>query len=167
MALVLAVQTDKIEGVDQIRERLGNSGNVRNAVTPLLREAARVGATAARAHAPRGATGRLEGSIDDDAIVFRIRGDEIAARFGVQPVMELYGHLHRIIRPRRHKYMIFPGGGSSAGGFAWPTEFGRTGRVVASSVRGQRPNPYMTKAYEEARIYVDAHLNQVINRLID
>jgi hypothetical protein len=141
MALVLAVQTDKIEGVDQIRERLGNSGNVRNAVTPLLREAARVGATAARAHAPRGATGRLEGSIDDDAIVFRIRGDEIAARFGVQPVMEpgrgsrlypiyvhegtgLYGHLHRIIRPRRHKYMIFPGGGSSAGGFAWPTEFG-------------------------------------------
>jgi hypothetical protein len=27
MALVLAVQTDKIEGVDQIRERLGNSGN--------------------------------------------------------------------------------------------------------------------------------------------
>jgi hypothetical protein len=87
MAVVLAVQTDRsIGGIDEIREKLGDSGNVRGAVTPVLRDAARIGTTAARLHAPRGSTGRLSGAIEDDGIVFRIRGDTVAARFGVQPV---------------------------------------------------------------------------------
>jgi hypothetical protein len=73
MTLQLAVQVGNIEGINTIRERLGDSGNVRGAVTPVLRQGARVGTEAARLHAPRGSTGRLAGAIADDAIVFRIR----------------------------------------------------------------------------------------------
>jgi hypothetical protein len=180
MSLVLAVQTDRsIGGIDEIRDKLGDSGNVRGAVTPVLREGARVGTEAARLHAPRGSTGRLAGAIADDAIVFRIRGDIAAARFGVQPVPDpgrgdrlypiavhegtgLYGRLHRLITPRRARAMAFPGGGKP-----WPTLVGRTGVVVKRTVRGQRAQPYMTLAYEEARVYVEAHLDEIFTRLVD
>jgi hypothetical protein len=179
MALRLAVQTGRIDGIDAIREKLGDSGNVRGAVTPVLREGARVGATAARLHAPRGSTSRLAGAITDDAIVFRVRGDTVQARFGVQPVRDpgrgsplypiyvhegtgLYGHLKRVITPRRSPVMVFPGGGKP-----WPVTVGRTGVVVKHVVRGQRPNPYMTHAFEEADAYVRAHLDEVVNRALD
>jgi hypothetical protein len=180
MAVVLAVQTDRgIGGIDEIREKLGDSGNVRGAVTPVLRDAARIGTTAARLHAPRGSTGRLSGAIEDDGIVFRIRGDTVAARFGVQPVGDpgrgsrlypiyvhegtgLYGRLHRIITPRRAPAMVFP-----AGGKPWPVEIGRTGRVVKRTIRGQRPQPYMNRAYDEAKAYVEVHLDEIFRRLVD
>jgi hypothetical protein len=126
-------------GIDEIRERLGDSNNVRGAVTPILREGARVGTEFARLHAPRGSTGRLAGAIEDDAIVFRIRGDVVAARFGLQPVRDpgrgsrlypiyvhegtgLYGRLHRVITAKRSPVMVFPGGGKP-----WPVTIGRTG----------------------------------------
>lgn len=180
MTLRLAVQTDRgIGGIDEIRERLGDSGNVRSAVTPILQEGALVGARAAKRHAPRGATGRLSASIAEDAIVFRIRGDTVAARFGVQPVMDpgrgsrfypiyvhegtgLHGRLKRLITARRAPAMVFPGGGKP-----WPVQHGRTGVVVRSSVRGQRPQPYMTAGYEEAKIYVEQHLDDLFRRLVD
>jgi hypothetical protein len=179
VSLHVAVQTDRIGGVDEIRDRLGDSGNVRSAVTPVLRRAARLGAETARMHAPKGTTGRLEGAISDDAIVFRIRGDYIAARFGVQPVSEpgrgsslypmyvhegtgIYGRRHRLITPRRAPTMVFPGGGK-----AWPIAAGRTGFVERRAVRGQRPQPYMTRAYEEARAYVEAHLDDVFRGLVE
>lgn len=179
MALQLAVQTGRVEGIDEIRDKLGDSGNIRRSVTPILREGARVGAVAARLHAPRGTTGRLAQNIADDAIVFRIRGDVATARFGVQPVMDpgrgsrlypiyvhegtgLYGRLHRLITPRRSPVMVFPGGGKP-----WPVLIGRTGVVVKRSIRGQRPQPYMTAAFEEASAYVDAHLDDMVNRIVE
>jgi hypothetical protein len=179
MALQLAVQSDAIEGINEIRQRLGDSGNVRDSVTPVLRRAARLGAESARIHAPRGSTSRLAGAIDDDAIVFRIRGDVATARFGVQPVPNpgrgsplypiyvhegtgLLGRLRRVIAAKRAPAMVFPGGGKS-----WPIVAGHTGLIRKHFVRGQRPQPYMTYAYEEARVYVEAHLDDVVNRLVN
>ena len=179
MALQLGVQNENIEGLEVLRDRLGNSGNVRRSITPILRGGARVGAEAARRHAPKGASGRLEDAIENDAIVFRIRGNEIAARFGVQPVPNpargsrlyplyvhegtgLFGRLGRLIVVKRAKAMVFPGGGKP-----WPTMFGSTGRVVKVTVQGQKPQPYMRLAYEEAQSYVEAHLDEMVNRLTD
>jgi hypothetical protein len=179
MSLQLAAQTDRIEGIDQIRERLGNSGNVRSAVTPMLREAARLGAETARRLAPKGATGRLQEAIADDAIVFRIRGDTAQARFGLQPVRRpgrgsplypvyvhegtgLYGRHERLIRPKKARAMAFP----AKGGW-WPVEFGRTGAVVTRTVSGQRPQPFMTSAYDIAKAYVETHLDDIFQRLVE
>jgi hypothetical protein len=180
MSLVLAVQTDRtIAGIDEIRARLGDSSNVRGSVTPILREGARVGTEFARLRAPRGSTGKLAGAIEDDAIVFRIRGDVVAARFGVQPVRDpcrgsrlypiyvhegtgLYSRLHRVITAKRSPVMVFPGGGKP-----WPVEIGRTGRIVKRTVKGQRAQPYMTHAYEEAKVYVEAHLDEIFHRLVE
>jgi hypothetical protein len=44
---------------------------------------------------------------------------------------------------------------------------GRTGLVFARSVRGQKPQPYMRHGYEEARAYIDAHLDEMVNRLFE
>jgi DNA-binding winged helix-turn-helix (wHTH) protein len=66
VSLVLAVQTERIDGIDAIREKLGDSGNIRGSVTPILRRGARVGAESARVHAPRGSTKRLSEAIADD-----------------------------------------------------------------------------------------------------
>lgn len=179
MALILAAQTGRVDGINAIRDKLGDSGNVRNSVTPVLRQGARVGTEAARLHAPRGSTGRLAGAIADDAIVFRIRGDIATARFGVQPVDNpgrgsrlypiyvhegtgLHGRLHRLITPKRSPVMVFPGGGKP-----WPVAIGRTGLMMRISVQGQRTQPYMTTAYEEARVYVEAHLDEVFERLVE
>lgn len=180
MALVLAVQTDRgISGVDEIRSRLGDSGNVRGAVTPILQEGALVGTHAAKRAAPRGSTGRLAANIAEDAIVFRIRGDTVAARFGVQPVRDpgrgsplypiyvhegtgLHGRLRRLITVRKSPTMVFPGGGKP-----WPVQHGHTGVVVRRFIRGQRPQPYMTVAYEEAKVYVEHHLDDVFRRLVE
>lgn len=178
MSLVIGAQMERVDGIDVIRDRLGNSGNVRQAVTPILREGARVGTETARTLAPKGATDRLSENIADDAIVFRIRGDVATARFGVQPVRNpgrgsrlyplyvhegtgIFGRLHKFIVAKRAGAMVFPGGGKP-----WPTQFGRTGRVVKHSVRGQKPQPYMTLAYEAAQQYVRAHLDDLMNDLV-
>lgn len=169
MSLVIGVRTEHIEGLDVLRERLGDSGNIRRDVTPMLRRAARLGAETARAEAPKGATHELVDAIADDAIEFRVRGGVVAARFGVQPVVGrqggsplyplyvhegtgIYGRLHRVIKSRRAKFMVF---------------WGRTGLVFARSVRGQRPQPYMTRAYEVAAAYVEAHLDEMVDRIVD
>jgi hypothetical protein len=179
VSLYLAVKTENIDGIDFIRDRLGSSGTIRGTVTPILRAGARVGATEARVHAPRGATDQLAEQIADDAFVFRVRGDTVAARFGVQPVSNpgrgsslyplyvhegtgIYGRLRRRITAKTNMGMTFPGGGKP-----WPTQFGRTGRVVKYSVRGQRPQPYMERAYDAAAAYIETHLNEVVDRLVN
>jgi hypothetical protein len=58
--------------------------------------------------------------------------------------------------------MVFP-----AGGKPWPVEIGRTGRVVKRTIRGQRPQQYMTRAYDEAKAYVEVHLDEIFRRLVD
>src|SRR3954468_10704701 len=118
MSLSIAVKYDRVEGINEIRDRLGDSGNVRGSVTPILREASRLGAETARASAPEGATGRLKANIANDAITFRVRDDYVTARFGVQPVRNpgrgrptypmfvhegtgLYGRVGRLITAKR------------------------------------------------------------------
>lgn len=179
MSLVLAVQTERIDGIDAIRDKLGDSGNIRGSVTPILRRGARVGVESARIHAPRGSTRKLAEAIADDAITFRVRGDYAVARFGVQPVRSpgrgsrlypiyvhegtgLFGRLHRVITPKRSPVMVFPGGGKP-----WPVLVGRTGVVVKRSVRGQRAQPYMASAFEEAAAYVGTHLDEMVDRMLD
>lgn len=179
MAIVISIDRGRTEGIDVIRDRLGDSGNIRNNVTPILREASRVGATTARIHAPQGATGKLQNAITNDSISFRVRGDLVDARFGVQPVgspgrgsrlYPLYVHegtglharIERLIVAKRAKKMVFP-----AGGKAWPTRFGKTGSVSVTATKGQRAQPYMRFAFEEANAYVDAHLNDLLDRLVD
>lgn len=179
MSLYLAVKTGRIEGIDEIRNRLGDSGTIRGNVTPILKEGARVGAAAARTAAPRGVTKGLTEAIADDAFVFRVRKDVVNVRFGVQPVRDpgrgspfypvyvhegtgLYGRLHRVITAKRAGQMVFPGGGKP-----WPTIFGRTGRVKRFSVRGQKPQPYMAVAYEEAKRFIETHLDDMARRLVE
>jgi hypothetical protein len=58
--------------------------------------------------------------------------------------------------------MIFPGGGKK-----WPVAFGHTGSVVKFVVRGQRAQPYMLAAFEEADAYVNSHLDELVNRIVD
>lgn len=179
MTIQIGIQTEKTEGIDVLRDHLGNTGQLRKNVTPILREGARVGSAAARGAAPKGATGRLGDQIADDAIVFRIRDDLATARFGVQPVPNpgrgsrlyplfvhegtgLYGRMHRLIASKRGNLMVFPGGGKP-----WPTMFGTTGKVVKLTVRGQHPQPYMRVGYEAASAYVESQLADLLNRLVD
>lgn len=180
MALQVGIETrGDIRGINEIRDRLGDSGTIRSEVTPVLRHGARLGAEAARIRAPKGATGRLQEAIDDDAIVFRVRRDVVEARFGLQPVLNpgrgdplyplavhrgtgLFGRLHRYITPRRAPAMVFPGGGKP-----WPVHAGVTGLVRRFSVRGQKPQPYMTYGYEVARAYVESQLDDMVRRLVD
>jgi hypothetical protein len=43
---------------------------------------------------------------------------------------------------------------------------GRTGLVITKSVKGQKPQPYMAEGYADARAYIDAHLDDMLGRLI-
>lgn len=178
-ALVLDTKYDSIEGINEIRDRLGNSGNIRNSITPVLRQASLIGAETARELAPEGATGRLKANIANEGITFRISRDVVTARFGVQPVRSpgrgsplypmfvhqgtgLFGRIGRMIVAKRARKMVFPGGGKP-----WPIAAGRTGTVATLSVRGQRPQPYMDRAYETARTYVEAHLDDMLRNMVD
>jgi hypothetical protein len=145
----------------------------------VLNEAARVGAASARIHAPKDQR-RLVAAISEDDFRFTVGQGSIEASFGVRDVSRatrgaggrftgsspgarryplwvhegtgLYGHFHRVITPKRRKFMVF---------------VGRTGLVFARSVRGQKPQPYMRHGYEEARAYIDAHLDEMVNRLFE
>jgi hypothetical protein len=175
----IQVGIDRIEGIEEVRNRLGDSGQVRRRISHVLNEAARVGTQSARIYAPKD-TSRLVRAIKDDTIQFTAAGNYVEARFGVQPVSMatrgaggrftgsragsriypvfvhegtgLYGRMRRAITPRRANVMVF---------------VGRTGLVKTKSVRGQRPHPYMRHGYEDARAYVDAHLDDVVNRLFE
>jgi hypothetical protein len=179
MSLRIVIDRGRYEGIDEIREKLGDSGNVRQSVTPVLQEARRIGAAEARLLAPKGATGNLEEAIDDRAITYRVRGDYVYTVFGVNPVPNagrgkrlyplyvhegtgLFGHLKRMITPRRKPAMVFPGGGKP-----WPITVGRTGVVITKNVRGQKPQPYMRLGFEVADNYVSRHIDDMIDNILD
>lgn len=180
MPLVLGVHTENLaETIGAIRDRLGNSGNIRNAVTPTLREGARIGAQAARGFAPHGSSGRLADAIADDAFEFRVRGDLAVARFGVQPVPNpargsrlyplyvhegtgVYGRLERVIVAKRAKKMVFPGTGKP-----WPTSNAARPMNAVRAVAGQRGQPYMRRAFRVAEEYIESQLDDIANRIID
>lgn len=172
MSIVVGIDT--IEGLDDVRARLGDSSQINRRLTDVLNQAARIGAQSARIYAPKH-KGSLTNHITDDAIQFTAGQSVIEARFGVQPVLPrgaggrfvtgarnyplwvhegtgLYGHFRRAITPRRAKAMVF---------------VGRTGLVKTKSVRGQKPQPYMATAYDDAKNYIEAHLDDVVNHLFD
>lgn len=171
---MIEVGVERIDGLAEVRERLGNSSQMRRHITRTLNEAARIGAAAARANAPKQTRLLVSGIREDDAR-FTVVGDQIEARFGVSRVFPrseggrftggsqnypvfvhegtgLYGHLQRLITPRRARYMTF---------------VGHTGLVTRRTIKGQRPQPYMREAFEEASVYINAHLDDMLSGLID
>lgn len=164
----------EVIGLEQVRDRFGNTSQIRRDTARVLNEAARIGAQSARIYAPK-RSGALASHIKDDSVRFTIADERIEARFGVERVFTrgaggrftsgsqiyplfvhegtgLFGHLNRLITPRRGEYMVF---------------LGRTGLIRTQSTRGQRPQPYMTEAFEDARAYIEAHLDDMVERLID
>jgi hypothetical protein len=172
--MTIVVGIDEIRGLDDVRARMGDSSQLNRRLADVLNQAARIGAQSARIYAPKRSS-QLTNHITDDAVQFTMGQNVIEARFGVQPVLPrgaggrfttgarnyplwvhegtgIYGHFRRAITPRRAKAMVF---------------VGRTGLVKTKSVRGQRPQPYMARAYDDARTYIDAHLDDFVNHLFD
>lgn len=173
MSIVVGV--DEIHGIDEVRARLGDSSQFRRRLGEVLNEAARIGVQSARIYAPKGQSRDLVNHITEDSIQITAHESFVQATFGVQPVLPrgtggrfvagsrlyplyvhegtgIYGPLKRAITPKRAKFMVF---------------VGRTGLVKTKSVRGQRPQPYMEHAYDDARAYIEAHLDDVANRLFE
>lgn len=174
----IEVGVDRIEGLDEVRARLGDSGQIKRRMGDVLNQAARIGVQSARIYAPKDKH-LLVRAITEDAVRFTAGQEFIEARFGVQPVSRatrgergrftgsrpgarnyplwvhegtgLYGRLQRLITPRRAPAMVF---------------VGRTGLVVTKTTRGQRPQPYIREAYADARAYIDAHLDDILHNMI-
>jgi len=172
--MTIEVGIDRIEGLEEVRARLGNSGRMRRNMASVLNEAARIGVQSARIYAPK-RTGELTKHIKEQDVGLSIVGDSIEASFGVSRVLPrgsggrfkggsqlyplyvhegtgIFGRYRRIITPRRARYMVFRG---------------RTGLVVTSFTRGQKPQPYMQEAYSDARAYIEAHLDDMVGGLIE
>jgi hypothetical protein len=176
--MTIVVGIDRIDGLEEVRARLGDSGQVRRRMADVLNEATRIGVESARVHAPKDQR-LLVNAISKDSIQFTAGQEFIEASFGVSPVSRatrgaggrftgssegsriyplyvhegtgLYGRLHRLIRPKRARAMVF---------------VGRTGLVVRRTIKGQRPQPYMEHGYQDARAYIDAHLDDMVDRLV-
>jgi len=171
--MTIEVGIDRIDGLEEVRERLGNSGQVQRHMARVLNEAARVGVQSARIYAPK-RTGELVKHIKEQDVGLSIVGDSVEASFGVSRVLPrgsggrlkggsqlyplyvhegtgIFGRYRRVITPRRARYMVFRG---------------RTGLVVTSFTRGQKPQPYMQEAYADARTYIEAHLDDMVRGLI-
>ena len=176
----IAVGYDVI-GLEEVRDRLGNSGQVNRDIAKVFNEAAKIGTAVARAEAPKDSR-RLVKAIKDDTIQFTGGDNFVEATFGVEPVDRfrrdprgrfakggqfsgtslypvyvhegtgLYGAFHRRITPRRAKAMVF---------------VGRTGLVIAKSTKGQKAQPYVRRGYEAAQAYIQAHLDDMVEGLLD
>jgi hypothetical protein len=153
--MTIEVGVDRIEGLDEVRARLGNSGQIKRDMGDVLNQAARIGVQSARIYAPKD-KGLLVRAITEDAVRLTAGQEFIEASFGVQDVSRatrgaggrftgskpgsrryplwvhegtgLYGRLQRLITPRRASHMVF---------------VGRTGLVFTKTTRGQRPQPYI------------------------
>lgn len=168
-----------VTGLEEVRNRLGNSGKLERSMEDVLDKAARIGTAVARSAAPKDSR-RLVRAINDDTIQFTKHAGYVEATFGVQPVDRstrgaggrftgseagsriypvyvhegtgIYGAFGRAITPRRAKAMVF---------------VGRTGLVITKSVKGQKAQPYVRRGYEAAQAYIGAHLDDFVNGLFD
>lgn len=172
----IEVGIDRIDGLDEVRMRLGDSGRVRRHMARVLNEAARIGTQSARIYAPK-RSGALVSHIKEEDVRFSPGDDHIEASFGVSRVFPreagsgrfragsqtyplfvhegtgIFGRYRRVITPRRARYMVFRG---------------NTGRIIRTEfTRGQRAQPYMREAYADARSYIDAHLDDMLLGLIE
>jgi hypothetical protein len=161
--------------IGEIFSRLGDSLRVDHSIEKALNGTARVMQSFAELNAPKD-TRRLVSEIHRDDADHTASG-AIQARVGVSPVERLargglgpmnekesdypffvhqgtgiYGAARALIRPKRAKAMLF---------------FGRTGLVVARTVRGQKPQPYMGEAFHESLIYIPHALDEIFSDLVD
>lgn len=177
--MTIQVGIERIDGLDEVRARFGDSSQINRRIDEVLNRAAHVGVESARVHAPKD-QGLLAKAISEDSVRFAAQQEFIEASFGVNPVSRatrgaggrftgstsgarnyplwvhegtgLYGRLHRLITPRRARYMRF---------------VGHTGLVFARTTKGQRPQPYMLEGFEDASRYIEAHLDAMVGRLIE
>lgn len=102
-------------------------------------------------------TGALRASI---AYEVTVRGDTITVRIGsgekhalfVHEGTGIYGPKGTPIRPKRAKVLRFLSSRSASSGFIGP---GGQGFVFVKEVKGMRPRPYLTKALERAKAFLN------------
>lgn len=172
----IEIQAGRTADLEGLRRRLGNTGHVRRAMGDVLDETARLGAQIAEDEAPRGRGGLLARAISSQHATLQADG-ALEAAVGVAPVSALpggrlgplndkqsdypffvhegtglFGKFHQRIRPKRARVMRF---------------IGRTGLVFATSVAGQRANPYVGRAFEEIQAYIPQRLDAMVHRILD
>lgn len=163
--------------IDDVRDRLGSTGHFNRVFGDVLDEGARVGEQSAEMYAPE-RTRRLKREIKSVPAREQVSG-ALEAKVGVGEVNSLpggragplrenqslyplyvhegtglYGALHRLIRPRRAKAMVWPGPG-------------RTGLIHAKTTRGQRPQPYMAEAFEDVDAFIRGRIDLAVRQLFD
>jgi hypothetical protein len=161
-----------VGGVAEARQRLGNTGNIRRELADVVNESARLGSMLAKEEAPF-RTRALQGAIVFDesdrtptgaieAVVGVHRtlraglrlgpdGNEDAYPYYVHEGTGLYGEYNRMIKPTRAKAM---------------TWFDKFGYMRRTRTRGQRPNPYMERAFEElAHSYIPQRIDLMVRRI--
>jgi hypothetical protein len=154
--------------VEQAREHFsGMDKRARHGLADLLDESVRIGEHSAKLYAPK-RTRKLEDAISSTPAHERADFGVIEASVGVDPVdgdlgganndypffvhggTGLFGPLMRAILPKRAKRMVF---------------FDRQ-HVVARSVRGQRPQPFIEEAFEEVDQYVDGRIDLLVDEIV-
>ncbi|MGI5292824.1 HK97 gp10 family phage protein [Nonomuraea polychroma] len=127
----------------EIRRLLqGESGEVVRHVQDIVDRTVAI----ARREAPVGRTGHLRQSIqgtvdvDGDRVVGRI-GSTLEYALYVHDGTGLWGPWQRVIRPVQAKVL------------AWKAPGTPRGMVFAAYVKGARPNPFLTRAFERACPY--------------
>lgn len=152
--------------IDRLRESLGNSRGVESALERFVNSSAMVAQSFAELNAPK-KTKKLMGGIERDK-ADKMNSGAIQAAVGVQPVAVnspanedypyfvhqgtgLFGKYHKLIRPVRAKAMVF---------------FGRTGWVVAKTVKGQRPQPYMGDAFHELQTIIPHQIDGLVDDIL-
>lgn len=158
----------RVDDLHEAQRRLGNTGIVNHEIGKTLDEAARVGEQSIRIYAPKGRTlglvgaiGRehshptASGAVEASAGVGEVKHARLrgSARypFDVHEGTGIHGHLGKLIRPRRARYMVFPG---------------RTGLVHARTVKGQKPQPFVRDAYVDVIAYVSQRLDKMVDDIL-
>lgn len=176
MAVVGVIEVRPDGDLESLRRRLGNTGHVRRAMGDVLDETARLGAQIAESESPRGRGGLIARAISSQHATMQTSG-AIQAAVGVKSVSVLAGGRSGPLRDKQSDYPFFVHEGTGVFGKfhrritpvrARAMRFiGRSGLVYALSVAGQRPNPYIGRAYEEIQAYIPQRLDEMVHRILD
>lgn len=162
------------DDVGELRRRLGDPRAIERALVDMLDTIAETAEHEAEMAAPKGtrrlehAIGRTRASRQPSGAVMAVvgvgevhgpdlgalgplRDKQSAYPFFVHQGTGLFGSKHQVIRPRFARAMRF---------------HGRLGLIVTGSVRGQRPQPYVGRAYEESQAVVPGAVDVAVNRML-